>query len=356
MALHLSRARYGSISSPQSPRSESLMDLSLTRIDTTKKRLSRPRFAHTMNGNWRSHAAGITIVVLYTKVGVIVDESDRVGAGAFGMGGVVKGEEGEWEKHSVCLKPTATDGALDSTAAPGFNPFLFAHKTHTPDCDHIIVPAGRDSLGEITMLRDGFESEAWGEAWEDDLAPYAPSSSVPAIDENCMDVPLLDSSISASFNTTRKTAMESPRVPPTRSDPATAVGATRDIVTTARTIPPATPSTSTSNSSASPTGTVSLQKTADPLVHTDTLEIPSSTPLGPVLDDIAGTSPWPTSAPELGTAKVDPATHANTLALDLSPQPTAIDITIAYSSEKGIDVEQTSDRLLHTSPGQYDIV
>ncbi|KAF8268422.1 hypothetical protein EI94DRAFT_1176580 [Lactarius quietus] len=203
MALHLSRARYGSISSPQSPRSESLMDLSLTRIDATKKRLSRPRFAHTMNGNWRSHAAGITIVVLYTKAGVIVDDSDRVGAVAFGMGGVVKGEEGEWEEHSICLKhgarllyttpqpttlnvlnqypphilyvplATATDGALDSTAAPGFNPFLFAHKTHTPDCDHIIVPAGWDSLGEITMLRDGFYSEAWGEAWEDDLSSDA---------------------------------------------------------------------------------------------------------------------------------------------------------------------------------------
>ncbi|KAF8265143.1 hypothetical protein EI94DRAFT_1860740 [Lactarius quietus] len=194
-----------------------------------------------------------------------------------------------------------------------------------------------------------------------------------AADKNCMDVPLLDNSTSALFNTTHQTAMERPHIPPTPSDPATAIGATQDIMTTTQTIPPTTSSTLMSNSSASPTSLVSLQNTADPLMHTDTLEILSLAPPRPVLDDIAGTSPWPTSAPELGTAKgspkagsrkntntpdsmsVDCATHANTAALDLlpqpPPQPTAIDIAIAYSSEQGLDVKQTSVHLPHTSHG-----
>lgn len=32
-----------------------------------------------------------------------------------------------------------------------------------------MVPAGWDSWGKITVLRDGFEAKAWGEAWERDL-------------------------------------------------------------------------------------------------------------------------------------------------------------------------------------------
>jgi dynein light intermediate chain 1, cytosolic len=49
------------------------------------------------------------------------------------------------------------------------NPFPFTHKPNTLDRDHIIVPAGWDSWGKITILREGFDAKAWGEAWDRDL-------------------------------------------------------------------------------------------------------------------------------------------------------------------------------------------
>ncbi|KAF8257265.1 hypothetical protein EI94DRAFT_1818440 [Lactarius quietus] len=76
----------------------------------------------------------------------------------------------------------------------------------------------------------------------------------------------------------------------------------------------------------------------DPEVHTDTLDIPSSGPPGPVLDDITGTAE---GSPEAGShedtddpdsTSMDRATHANTIALDLSPQPSTIDIYITDPS------------------------
>ena len=32
-----------------------------------------------------------------------------------------------------------------------------------------MVPAGWDSWGKISVLREGFDAKAWGEAWENDL-------------------------------------------------------------------------------------------------------------------------------------------------------------------------------------------
>jgi len=151
----------------------------------------------------------VPITVVCTKADLIDDNNDLVGAGASGMGGMVKGKGDEWEERTdgvmqilrtVCLKygaglfyttpqPTtlnvlrqyvlhtlfappapAPDGALDGAAAPARNPFPFLHKPNTLDRDRIVVPAGWDSWGKIAVLRDGFDAKAWGEAWEHDLS------------------------------------------------------------------------------------------------------------------------------------------------------------------------------------------
>jgi len=49
------------------------------------------------------------------------------------------------------------------------NPFPFQHKPNTLDRDRIVVPAGWDSWGKISVLREGFDAKSWGEAWERDL-------------------------------------------------------------------------------------------------------------------------------------------------------------------------------------------
>jgi hypothetical protein len=178
-------------------------------------------------GTFTHNTAGIPIIVACTKADLIDDNTDLVGAGASGMGGMVKGKGGEWEERTdgimqilrtICLKcachsfirfsfswrgrrrkpllhdtaandtqrtapiraayPICTpapspDGALDSTAAPVRNPFPFVHKPNTLDRDRIVVPAGWDSWGKIVVLRDGFDAKAWGEAWERDLSSDA---------------------------------------------------------------------------------------------------------------------------------------------------------------------------------------
>jgi len=49
------------------------------------------------------------------------------------------------------------------------NLFPFMHRPNTLDRDRIVVPAGWDSWGKISVLRDGFDAKMWGEAWERDL-------------------------------------------------------------------------------------------------------------------------------------------------------------------------------------------
>lgn len=53
--------------------------------------------------------------------------------------------------------------------APVRNLFPFLHKPNTLDRDRIVVPAGWDSWGKISIMRDGFDAKMWGEAWERDL-------------------------------------------------------------------------------------------------------------------------------------------------------------------------------------------
>lgn len=54
--------------------------------------------------------------------------------------------------------------------APIRNIFPFNHKPNTLDRDRIVVPAGWDSWGKISVMRDGFDAKTWGEAWERDIA------------------------------------------------------------------------------------------------------------------------------------------------------------------------------------------
>ena len=60
--------------------------------------------------------------------------------------------------------PSSTEGQ-----APVRNLFPFLHKPNTLDRDRIVVPAGWDSWGKISIMRDGFDAKMWGEAWERDL-------------------------------------------------------------------------------------------------------------------------------------------------------------------------------------------
>ncbi|KAF8258590.1 hypothetical protein EI94DRAFT_1774165 [Lactarius quietus] len=141
-------------------------------------------------GIFTHNTAGVTIIVACTKADLIDDNTDLVGAGASGMGGMVKGKGDEWEERTdgimqilraICLKSDDTqrsppirapclfvppaptpDGAIDGTAAPVRNPFPFSHKPNTLDRDRIVVPAGWDSWGKIAFF-----------AWERDLSSDA---------------------------------------------------------------------------------------------------------------------------------------------------------------------------------------
>ena len=53
--------------------------------------------------------------------------------------------------------------------APVRNLFPFMHKPNTLDRDRIVVPAGWDSWGKVSVMRDGFDAKMWAEAWERDL-------------------------------------------------------------------------------------------------------------------------------------------------------------------------------------------
>lgn len=177
-------------------------------------------------GTLTHNAGGVPIIVACTKADLIDEGNDVIGAGASGMGGMVKGKGGEWEERTdsimqilrtICLKctrpfpisfsftrlklfvdgaglfyttplpqtlqtlrqyalhmlfaPPAQSPAMSGNEAPAptRNPFPFPHKPNTLDRDRIVIPAGWDSWGKIAVLRDGFDAKAWGEAWEHDL-------------------------------------------------------------------------------------------------------------------------------------------------------------------------------------------
>ncbi|KDR84036.1 hypothetical protein GALMADRAFT_236631 [Galerina marginata CBS 339.88] len=159
-------------------------------------------------GTFTHNSAGIPIIVACTKADLIDDGNDMA-AGTSGMGSMVKGKGGEWEERTdgvmqvlrtICLKygaalfyttplpvnlqvlrqyalhllfmppvPSPAMVASGEAQAPVRNIFPFSHKPNTLDRDRIVVPAGWDSWGKISVLRDGFDAKMWGEAWERDL-------------------------------------------------------------------------------------------------------------------------------------------------------------------------------------------
>ncbi|KAJ7228234.1 dynein light intermediate chain-domain-containing protein [Mycena pura] len=159
-------------------------------------------------GTLTHNSAGVPIIVACTKADLIDEGGDLV-AGASGMGGMVRGKGGEWEERTdsimqvlrtICLKygaglfyttqnpntlqtlrqyalhmlfiPPAPSPAVASGAeapAPVRNPFPFTQKPNYLDRDRIVVPAGWDSWGKVTIMREEFEARAWSEAWDRDL-------------------------------------------------------------------------------------------------------------------------------------------------------------------------------------------
>jgi hypothetical protein len=131
--------------------------------------------------------------------------------------------------------------------------------------------------------------------------PDAPSPSVPTpihIDEKTLDVPPLYNYIAVipSSHPAHQPAAESLRDSATSPDPPAAASAARDIDTSARTIPPTTPQTSTSTAYFPPTGKHTHQD-ADFLVHPDVPEIPSLAPPEQLRENIRPTGTPPTLSP-----------------------------------------------------------
>ncbi|OCH86224.1 hypothetical protein OBBRIDRAFT_890634 [Obba rivulosa] len=160
-------------------------------------------------GTFTHNAAGVPIIVTCTKADLIDEGSAGIGAGSSGMGAMVKGKGGEWEERTdgvmqvlrtICLKygaalfyttplpqtlqnlrqytlhllftppaPSLAFTASTDAPAPVRNPFSFQQKPNPLDRDKIVIPAGWDSWGKITVLREGFDPKSWGEAWERDI-------------------------------------------------------------------------------------------------------------------------------------------------------------------------------------------
>lgn len=77
----------------------------------------------------------------------------------------------QYALHLLFSPPAPAPSANSSAevAVPHRNPFPFNEKANILDRDRIIIPSGWDSWGKIAVLRDGFDSKLWGEAWDRDL-------------------------------------------------------------------------------------------------------------------------------------------------------------------------------------------
>ncbi|KAH8987039.1 hypothetical protein EDB92DRAFT_1877486 [Lactarius akahatsu] len=222
------------------------------------------------------------------------------------------------------------------------------------------------------------------------LVPFIPS---PAASPLSMSSSLLlfesraDAQSLDNFHPTHQPSIENLRVPVSSPASATA-NAMQDTLNSGIITLPET-SISPPLFPTSPPAVISLEQHAEPPTPSD---LPTLLPLassGRVLDNILPTatgapsaSPGPTSAPSLGAATEDDASHkpgfqnendaldpfstraihANTLpTLDHPPQPslplvTGSDVVITGSSMREPDAEHTGDHLRHPSHGQYDVV
>jgi dynein light intermediate chain 1 len=70
--------------------------------------------------------------------------------------------------HLLFMPPAPLPSSAEAQV-PVRNLFPFMHKPNTLDRERIVVPAGWDSWGKISVMRDGFDAKMWGEAWERDL-------------------------------------------------------------------------------------------------------------------------------------------------------------------------------------------
>jgi dynein light intermediate chain 1 len=67
------------------------------------------------------------------------------------------------------MPPAPMPSSSSEAQPPARNLFPFMHKSNTLDRDRIVVPAGWDSWGKISVMRDSFDAKMWSEAWERDL-------------------------------------------------------------------------------------------------------------------------------------------------------------------------------------------
>jgi len=63
--------------------------------------------------------------------------------------------------------------------APARNPLPFKEPANVLDRDRIVVPAGWDSYGKISILREGFQPVRWAEAYDTDLESLSESNPQP---------------------------------------------------------------------------------------------------------------------------------------------------------------------------------
>ena len=70
--------------------------------------------------------------------------------------------------HLLFMPPAPTPSSSEAQP-PVRDLFPFVQKPNTLERDWILVPAGWDSWGKFSVMRDDFDAKMWGEAWERDL-------------------------------------------------------------------------------------------------------------------------------------------------------------------------------------------
>ena len=106
--------------------------------------------------------------------------------------------------HLLFMPPAPTPSSSEAQA-PVRNLFPFVHKPNTLERDRIVFPAGWDSWGKISVMRDGFDAKM---CWEPDLESGEQETSEAGVKEayatlvhdqgsraNCFNLTFLQSSL-----------------------------------------------------------------------------------------------------------------------------------------------------------------